>query len=177
MGGFRAKSNSLCEISRSPWILCGTPRQSPQCALLVCEKFAENPEFRVGNFAVNLKREISREIKVPHPPPPVWGSITQWGAESSLAHRSAVHDILTDLHTHRPAVHPIHTDVLCAPDTGPFDAALVPHRTPNGTAGASSAPHARDTVSHVLSGPVQQFQVFVAGTPQCHASEVRASAA
>ena len=27
--------------------------------LLVCEKFAENPEFRVGNFVVNLKREIS----------------------------------------------------------------------------------------------------------------------
>ena len=29
----------------APWILCGTPRQSPQCVLLVCEKFAENPEF------------------------------------------------------------------------------------------------------------------------------------
>ena len=43
----------------APWILCGTPRQSPQRGLLVCEKFAENPEFRVGNFAVNLKREIS----------------------------------------------------------------------------------------------------------------------
>ena len=37
----------------APWILCGTPRQSPQCVLLVCEKFARNPEFHVGNFAVN----------------------------------------------------------------------------------------------------------------------------
>ena len=26
--------------------------------MLVCEKLAENPEFRVGNFTVNLKREI-----------------------------------------------------------------------------------------------------------------------
>ena len=42
----------------APWILCGTLRQS-QCVLLVCEKFAENPEFCVGHFAVNLKREIS----------------------------------------------------------------------------------------------------------------------
>ena len=41
----------------APWILCGTPRQSPQCVPLVCEKFAKNPEFHVGNFAVNLKRE------------------------------------------------------------------------------------------------------------------------
>ena len=32
--------------------------QRPQCVLRVCEKFAENPEFRVGTFAVNLKREI-----------------------------------------------------------------------------------------------------------------------
>ena len=47
------------EIRRSPWILCGTPHQSPQCVLVVCEKFAENPEFRVGNFAINLKRQIS----------------------------------------------------------------------------------------------------------------------
>ena len=29
------------------------------CTAGVCEKFAENPEFRVGNFAVDLKREIS----------------------------------------------------------------------------------------------------------------------
>ena len=43
----------------APWILCITPRQSPQCVLLVCEKFVENPEFRVGNFAVNLQHEIS----------------------------------------------------------------------------------------------------------------------
>ena len=32
-------------------------RPKPQCVL--CAKFGENPEFRVGNFAVNLKREIS----------------------------------------------------------------------------------------------------------------------
>ena len=40
-------------------IECITTRQSPQRIPLVCEKFAENPEFHVGNFAVNLKREIS----------------------------------------------------------------------------------------------------------------------
>ena len=63
--------NFAWEISRAPWILCGTPRQSPQCVLLVCEKFAENPEFRVGNFAVNLKREISHaKLKCPEIPPP-----------------------------------------------------------------------------------------------------------
>ena len=59
------------------------------CVLLVCEKFAENPEFRVGNFAVNLKREISQAKLQCHeiPPPPVlavhgpvgWAS---WGRES-----------------------------------------------------------------------------------------------
>ena len=42
------------------------------CVLLVCEKFMENPEFRVGNFAVNLKREISHvKLKcheIFHPP-------------------------------------------------------------------------------------------------------------
>ena len=37
----------------------------------MCEKFAEDLEFREGNFAVNLKREIfPREIKVPRTPPP-----------------------------------------------------------------------------------------------------------
>ena len=35
------------KFCRAPWILCGIPRQSPQCALLVCKKFAENPEFCV----------------------------------------------------------------------------------------------------------------------------------
>ena len=45
------------------------PRQSPQCGLLVCEKFAENPEFRVGNFAVNVKREIEMPRNPPPPPP------------------------------------------------------------------------------------------------------------
>ena len=58
----------------APWIWCITPRQSPQSAPLVCEKFAENPEFCVGNFAVNLKREISHaKLKchdIPPPPPP-----------------------------------------------------------------------------------------------------------
>ena len=54
-GNFCAKSKSLWEISRSPRVECITTRQSPQCVLLVREKFKENPEFRVGNFAVNLK--------------------------------------------------------------------------------------------------------------------------
>ena len=62
----------------APWILCGAPRQSPQCVLPVCQKFAENPEFRVGNFAVNLKREI----KVPRNPPPLHGVAV--GALSAL---------------------------------------------------------------------------------------------
>ena len=49
---------------------CG-PRQSPQCVLLVYKKFAENPEFRLGNFAVNLKREISNaKLKCHENPPP-----------------------------------------------------------------------------------------------------------
>ena len=55
-GGGKFRCGKFCG---APWILCGTPRQSPQCVLLLCEKFVENPEFRVGNFAVNLKREIS----------------------------------------------------------------------------------------------------------------------
>ena len=47
------------------------PRQSPPCVPLVCEKFAENPEFRVGNLAVNLEREISHaKLKCHEPPPP-----------------------------------------------------------------------------------------------------------
>ena len=54
-----------------PGLSGSCPRQSPQCALLVCEKFMENPEFRVGNFAVNLKREISHaNLKCHETPPP-----------------------------------------------------------------------------------------------------------
>ena len=49
---------------------CIIPRQSPQCVLLVCEKFAENPEFRVGNVAVHLKREISNTKLKCHDTPP-----------------------------------------------------------------------------------------------------------
>ena len=38
--------------------------------LLVCE-FTENPEFRMGNFTVNLKRGISHaKLKCHEPPPP-----------------------------------------------------------------------------------------------------------
>ena len=49
---------------------CISPRQSPQCVPLVCEKFAENPEFRMGNFAANLKREIChRKLKCHEPTP------------------------------------------------------------------------------------------------------------
>ena len=46
------------------------PRQRPQCVPLVCEKFAENPEFRGGNFAANLKREISDTKSKCHDNPP-----------------------------------------------------------------------------------------------------------
>ena len=62
------------EFCGPPWILCGIRRQSPQCVLLVCEKFAENPEFRVGNFVVNLKGEISHAKLKCHeiPPPPLY---------------------------------------------------------------------------------------------------------
>ena len=55
----------------APWMLCITPRQSPQCVLPVCEKFAENPEPRVGNFAVDLNREISHVKFKCHKPPPL----------------------------------------------------------------------------------------------------------
>ena len=53
--------------------VCINPRQSPQCVLcvlVVYEKFAENPEFRAGNFAVNLKREISHVKLKCHEIPP-----------------------------------------------------------------------------------------------------------
>ena len=66
--------NSLWEISQSPLVECITTRQSPQCVPLVCDKFTENPEFRMGNFAGNLKREISHAKLKCHenpPPPPV----------------------------------------------------------------------------------------------------------
>ena len=70
-GNFRAKSNSLWEISRTPPVECITPRQSSQCVLLVYQNVAENPEFRVGNFAGNLKREISHaKLKCHETPPP-----------------------------------------------------------------------------------------------------------
>ena len=65
------------KLRAAPWVECITPRQSPQCVLLVCEKFAENPEFRVGNFA-NLKREISNAKLKCHenpPPPCMWARI------------------------------------------------------------------------------------------------------
>ena len=40
----------------------------PQCVLLVCEKFAENPEFRVGNsiaFGKSTSQRIYREQHTP----------------------------------------------------------------------------------------------------------------
>ena len=52
-----------CGKSRgAPWIECITPpppRPESTVCIAECEKFAENPEQRVGNFAVNLKCEIS----------------------------------------------------------------------------------------------------------------------
>ena len=62
--------------SRGGKFRCGKFRgapwsHSPQCVLLVCEKFVENPELRVGNFRVNLRREISHaKLKCHKPPPP-----------------------------------------------------------------------------------------------------------
>ena len=61
----------MVNFAEPPRILCGTPRQSPQCVPLVCQKFAENPEFRVGNFAVNLKRETSHAKLKGHENPPL----------------------------------------------------------------------------------------------------------
>ena len=73
-GGFTPNQMRGGKFRGAPWILCITPRQSPQCVLLVSrdEKFAENPELRVGNVAVNLKREISHAKSKCHetPPPP-----------------------------------------------------------------------------------------------------------
>ena len=37
----------------APWVEWIPPPPESQCVPLVCEKFAENPEFRVGNCAVN----------------------------------------------------------------------------------------------------------------------------
>ena len=61
----------------APRVECITPRQSPQCVPLVCKKFAEIPEFRVGNFVVNLKHEISHAKLKCHetPPPPCPGTL------------------------------------------------------------------------------------------------------
>ena len=53
----------------APWSQSLTPRQIPQCVPLVCENFAEDPALRVGNFAVNLKREISHAKLKCHEPP------------------------------------------------------------------------------------------------------------
>ena len=56
----------------APWVEWITPHQSPQCVPLVWEIFAENPEFRVENFGVNLKRESSHaNLKCHEPPPPL----------------------------------------------------------------------------------------------------------
>ena len=47
------------------------PSESTVCTASV-QKFTENPEFRVGNFAVNLKREISHaKLKCHESPPPL----------------------------------------------------------------------------------------------------------
>ena len=44
----------------------------PTRAHSVCEKFAEDPEFGVGTFAVNFETQNSpREIKAPRNPPPL----------------------------------------------------------------------------------------------------------
>ena len=90
------------------------PRQFPQCALLVCEKFAENPEFRVGNFAVNLKREISHANLKCHenPPPP------------------PVHPCLPQCHTQSmPCACPVHAPRMPLPtaSASPTYARTMPH--------------------------------------------------
>ena len=51
---------------------CIITRQSPQCVPLVYEKFAENPEFCVENFAVNLKRELFHAKLKCHENPPLY---------------------------------------------------------------------------------------------------------
>ena len=78
-GGFRTKSIRCGKFRGALWILCGAPRQSPQCVVPVCEKFAENLECRVGNFAVNLNREISHAKLKCHEIPPC-GELKQQGA-------------------------------------------------------------------------------------------------
>ena len=75
-GGFAPSQIRGGKFRGALWILCGSPRQSPQCVLLVCEKFAENPEFRVGSFVVNLKRSISHaNLKRHEIPPP---TVNEW---------------------------------------------------------------------------------------------------
>ena len=72
----------------APWILCGAPNVYRTCVPLVCEKFVENPESRVGNFAVNLKREISHAKLKCHqiPPPP---TLSPPGDVRCAGHRGA----------------------------------------------------------------------------------------
>ena len=70
---FVPKTRKRRLVSASTFIGCTETwrRNSPQCILLVCEKFAENPEFHVGNSAVNLKRGISRTKLNGHETPPL----------------------------------------------------------------------------------------------------------
>ena len=70
---FAVVNFAVGNFAEPPGLSGSCPHQSPQCVLLVCEKLAENPEFRMGNFAVNLKREISHAKLKCHenPPPPL----------------------------------------------------------------------------------------------------------
>ena len=80
---FAVVNFAVRNFAEPPWILSGTPCESPQCVPLVCEKFVENPEFRGGNFAVNLKHEISHaKLKcATNPPPPLCSTL---GSSSRL---------------------------------------------------------------------------------------------
>ena len=69
-----AETDGTCKTPVTLTVCVSPPRQSPQCVLcvlVVYEKFAEDPEFRAGNFAGNLKREISHaKLKCHETPPP-----------------------------------------------------------------------------------------------------------
>ena len=74
---FAVVNFAVGNFAEPPGVRVPPARQSTQCVLLVSEKFAEKLEFRVGNFAVNLKRKISHAKLKCHgnPPPPYCNNV------------------------------------------------------------------------------------------------------
>ena len=167
-----------CEKFRgSPWILCGKFRGTlpemlwcvglcrPRWSLATGANFAEDPRFRVGNFAANLKRKISHtKLTAPQiPSPPVSQRKTEVGLEcptiipsvfASLVrrarqharhrtHHRAFHTLAQKLqkppcipHTPHHTTQTVHT-LLRTTTTPPH----VPHNARGSTRGRFRQPH------------------------------------